>query len=64
MDPAGDTLITLVEQSNGRPEALLKWFYPGRTSGHQFVYPKQQEQQLAQSPQQTIQVKEAAEAGD
>jgi len=64
MDPAGDTLITLAEQSNGRPEALMKWFYPGSTSGHQFVYPKQQEQRLAQSRQQTIQVKEAAEAGD
>ena len=64
MDPAGDTLITLEEQSNGRPEALVKWFYPGSTSGHQFVYPKQQEQQLAQSRQQTIQVKEAVEAGD
>jgi len=63
-DPAGDALITLAEQSNGRPEALVKWFYPGSTSGHQFVYPKQQEQQLAQSRQQTIQVKEAAEAGD
>jgi hypothetical protein len=64
MDPAGDVLITLAEQSNGRPEALVKLFYPGSTSGHQFVYPKQQEQQLAQSRQQTIQVKEAAEAGD
>src|SRR5689334_17766611 len=64
MDPAGDTLITLAEQSNGRPEALMKWFYPGSTSGHQFVYPKQQEQRLAQSRQQTIQVKGAAEAGD
>jgi len=63
-DPAGDVLITLAEQSKGRPEALVKWFYPGSTSGHQFVYPKQQEQQLAQSRQQTIQVKEAAEAGD
>jgi hypothetical protein len=63
-DPAGDALITFAEQSNGRPEALVKWFYPGSTSGHQFVYPKQQEQQLAQSRQQTIQVKEAAEAGD
>lgn len=56
--------MTLAEQSNGRPEALLKWFYPGSASGHQFVYPNQQEQQLAQSRQQMIQVKEAAEAGD
>jgi hypothetical protein len=64
MDPAEDALITLAEQSNGRPEALVRWFYPGSTSGHQFVYPKQQEQQLAQSRQQTIQVKEAVEAGD
>ena len=63
MEPTGDTVITLAQQSNGA-EALVKWFYPGNTIGHEFVYPKQEEQQLAQDRQQTIAVKEAAEAGD
>ena len=59
-----DTVVTLAQQPNGRPDALLKWFYPSDTTGHQFVYPDQEEQQLAQYRQQTIAVKEAAEAGD
>src|SRR5947209_16133455 len=36
------------------PDALLKWFYPGRDTGHEFVYSGQQEKQLAQDTQQTI----------
>lgn len=63
-EPTGDTVFTLAEQSNGRPDALLKWFYPGNTTGHEFVYPVQEEQQLAQYRQQTIAVHETAEAGD
>jgi Protein of unknown function (DUF2911) len=59
-----DAVVVLAQERTGGPEALLKWFYSGSTSGHQLVYLKQQEQQLAQSRQQTIQVKEAAEAGD
>jgi hypothetical protein len=62
-EPTGDTVITLAEQSNGR-EALVKWFYPGNTIGHEFVYPQQEQQQLAQDRQQTIAVKETAQAGD
>ena len=63
-EPTGDTVVTLAQQPNGRPDALLKWFYPGDMTGHEFVYPKQEEQQLAQYRQQTIAVQEAAEAGD
>jgi hypothetical protein len=63
MEPTGDTVITLAEQSNGS-EALVKWFYPGNTIGHEFVYPQQQEQELAQDRQQTVTVKETAQAGD
>ena len=59
-----DTVVTLAQQPNGRPDALLKWFYPGDTTGHEFVYPEQEQQQLAQYRQQTIPVKETAEAGD
>ena len=63
-DPTDDVAVTLAEQPNGRPDALMKWFYPGDTTGHEFLYPKQEEQQLAQYQQQTVPVKETAEAGD
>jgi len=53
-DPTGDTAIALAEQGGGKPDALLKWFYPGRDTGHEFVYSGQQEKQLAQDTQQTI----------
>ena len=63
-EPTGDGVVILAQQPNGRPDALLKWFYPGDTTGHEFVYPEQEQQQLAQYRQQTIPVKETAEAGD
>jgi len=52
--PTGDTTITLAEQETRKPDVLLKWFYPGRTIGHEFVYPKQQEQEIAQAKQETF----------
>ena len=63
-DPTDDVAVTLAEQPNGRPGALMKWFYPGDMTGHEFVYPKQEEQQLAQYRQQLIVAKESAVAGD
>lgn len=48
------TSITLAEQRDGNPEALLKWFYPGRLTGHEFVYSSRQEKELAQDRQQTV----------
>src|SRR6266404_7224376 len=53
-DPTGDTALTLAEQGAGRPDALLKWFYPGRETGNELLYPKQKEKELAQDKQQTI----------
>jgi len=34
------TVITFRERPAGEPEALRAWFYPGRTWGEEFVYPK------------------------
>ncbi len=53
-DPTGDTAITLAEQGAGRPDALLKWFYPGRMIGNEFIYSKQEEKELALDKQETI----------
>ena len=40
-EPTGDTVITLVEQSNGH-EAIGKWFFAGEQSGVEFLYPGSQ----------------------
>jgi hypothetical protein len=58
------TAVTMAEQGAGKPEALVNWFYPGNTIGHEFMYSNHEEQQLAQDRQQTILAKKAAAAGD
>jgi hypothetical protein len=62
--PTGEAVVVLADQSEARPETLVKWFYPGDTSGHELVYPKQEEQQLAQARRQTIVANETSQAGD
>jgi Protein of unknown function (DUF2911) len=61
-DPYGDTTITLAEQGAGKPDALLKWFYPGNVTGHEFLYSDQTEKELAQDTQQTIVANQQANA--
>jgi len=50
----GDPAITFAEQGSGNPDALLKWFYPGRRTGHEFVYSSRQEKELARDTQETV----------
>ena len=53
-EPTGDVVVALAEPGAGQPDALLKWFYPGRVTGNEFLYSKQKEVELAQDKQQTI----------
>ncbi len=53
-EPTGHTVVALAEQGAGQPDVLLKWFYPGRETGNEFLYPRQKEKELAQDKQQTI----------
>lgn len=53
-DAAGHTMVSLAQQGAGQPDALLKWFYPGRETGNEFLYPNHEEKELAQDKQQTI----------
>jgi hypothetical protein len=53
-EPTKDTAVTFAEQGAGKPEVLLKWFYPGRETGNEFLYSKEKEKELAQDRQQTI----------
>ena len=53
-NPTGHTVLTLAEQGDGRPDALLKWFYPGSLTGNEFLYSSHTEKELAQDKQQTV----------
>jgi hypothetical protein len=47
------TAFTLALGKGVEPPAVIAWFYPGRTTGHEFVYPKQEEKELAMATQST-----------
>jgi hypothetical protein len=49
-----NTAVTLAQQGAGKPDVLLKWFYPGEETGHEFVYSNQVEKELAQEKQQMV----------
>lgn len=51
---ADTTTFNIAERESSGPEALLKWFYPGETTGHEFLYPKQEGKELAQDKQQIV----------
>jgi len=48
------TVITFRERPAGQPEALRAWFYPGRTSGEEFVYPKAKAMELAKATNMAV----------
>jgi hypothetical protein len=48
------TAFTLAERGSALPVAIVTWFYPGRTVGHEFLYPKQVQKELETNQQTTI----------
>lgn len=51
---SGKAAIILAKQEESQPEAVVAWTYPGRLEGHQLLYPKQVQSQLAKAKQDTI----------
>jgi hypothetical protein len=47
-------VFTFAERGPSEPQAIMKWFYPGNTTGHEFVYPKQLEKELAKDKHDTV----------
>jgi hypothetical protein len=43
------TIVRFEERAAGSPQAVKAWFYPGRTTGHEFVYPKTEALALARA---------------
>lgn len=47
--PSDKTIIRFDERAAGEPQAIKAWFYPHRTDGHEFVYPKTEAVALAKA---------------
>jgi hypothetical protein len=48
------TVFGLAQRGSAQPEAVVTWFYPGETIGHEFIYPKQVEKELASAKLVTV----------
>jgi hypothetical protein len=46
--------FTFATHDSAEPKALVTWFYPGETLGHEFLYPKQVAKELAKAKQVTV----------
>ncbi|MGA7919406.1 MAG: hypothetical protein WCA38_07005 [Candidatus Acidiferrales bacterium] len=52
-EPTDNTAFTFAARES-QPQALVAWFYPGEKTGHEFLYPKQLQTELARDKQDTI----------
>lgn len=57
-----DTTLTFAERPSSKPEAILTWFYAGRTTGHEFLYPREEAKELSRDVHQTQPVEASAYA--
>src|SRR5258706_15821961 len=48
------TAFTFAERESTQPSAIVTWFYPGRKTGHEFIYPPQDERELASAKHETV----------
>jgi hypothetical protein len=46
-DPPSEPEVRFMEAAANMPPAIRTWWYPGRTIGHEFIYPKEQARRLA-----------------
>jgi hypothetical protein len=51
---AAEVAITLADRGKTQPQAIVAWFFVGEVEGHEFVYPKQEKQELVHSSHTTF----------
>ena len=54
MEPKDKTVFTFIETQPGFPLPMKEWFYPGRNTGLEFVYPKQQALEIARHAREPV----------
>ena len=52
--PTDQTEVRFAERPHSQPEALLRWYYPGFRTGHEFVYPNSNKRELQQDGKQDV----------
>jgi hypothetical protein len=52
--PAPEPEVRFMETAAGMPAAVRTWWYPGESSGYEFVYPMEQAQRLAKGTGQPV----------
>ena len=58
--PVGNGEIVLAQGPSGEPQAVMEWFYPGRMTGHEFLYSSYKENQLKQEAKLMLEITPAA----
>jgi hypothetical protein len=53
-DPPDDPEVRFMETVANAPPAVKTWWYPGRTIGHEFIYPKEQARRLAAAQSEPV----------
>jgi hypothetical protein len=46
--------LKFAERPHQQPEALLQWYYPGRLTGQEFLYPQKTEKSLMRDAKQDV----------
>jgi hypothetical protein len=49
-----NTLVMFAERPAGQPQAAREWYYPGRSTGEEFIYPRAQAQALANANKSSV----------
>jgi len=63
-EPADNTVFSFIETEPGYPLPMKEWFYPGRISGLEFIYPKQQAMEIARHATEPIMAASAEDLHD
>jgi len=54
MEPSDEPEVRFMEVAANQPAAIRTWWFPGRTVGHEFIYPKDQATRLAQGTKGSV----------
>jgi len=54
MQAADKTVFTFIETAPGHPLPIKEWFYPGRLTGLEFIYPKDQAMEIARHAREPV----------
>ena len=54
LEPSDKPIVMFKETPAGAPEAVKAWFYPGETTGYEFVYPHDQALKIAKATHASV----------